>query len=199
MSVKRLDTAITQLFSSESKRHLIQAVLDGEIEQGQKYRIGELADSIGKSKNSIRPLIETGPTRIGDLVLFGVFEPTHEPTQQPNIPHYRVRDDSPVVELLEQWDGYPLFDLFHTSGSQDLVSFFLLEGDGDAWSFNQIQNNAPITYHSCRKYMDMLVESGLVTTEEGTRTTRYRLDTDSEMWQFLAQLNTAIMDIADEY
>jgi len=192
-----LTIAVTQLFETETQRRLIDCAI-AEFDRNRWYRTGELAEAIDKSRNSVTSVVHSSRGTVRPLVRFGIFEPKHEITQEPNIPHYRIAD-SEVVELLDSWDGYPLTDLFQYSGAQDLVSFFVLEGPDTEWSYNQIQQNSPIGYQACSKHMETLVDAGLVTEHETPRGSKYQLDTDSKLYGFLGQLNNAIMSYAEQY
>lgn len=195
MSVQ-LKTAVTQLFETETQRRIINHALS---EMGDEYvRTGSIAEAIGKSRNAVADVVQPREGVIGPMIRFGILEPKHNPMKMPNIPHYK-RADSRVIDLLEGWDGMDLTELFGTTTAQQLTVWFLFEGADEAWSVNQIRHEGPFGFTAVKENIGLLVESGLLTEEETARTTVYRLDTDSEIYQFLGELNSAIMDSADSF
>jgi len=191
-----LKTAVTQLFETETQRRLIEYALT-EMDD-RYYQTGELAEAVGKSRNAVTNVIQPREGVIGPMIRFGVMEPKHNPMNMPNIPHYK-KADSAVMSLLKQWDGHSLINLFETTTRQKLVSFFLFEGPDEAYSVNQIRQKGPFGFKAVKENIGVLVEAGILTTEERPRTTAYRLDTDSEIYQFLGELNGAIMQSAESF
>lgn len=192
-----LRMAVTQLFETETQRHIIDYALN-TINDEQWYRTGTIADDVGKSRNAVTDVIQRKEGVIGPMIRFGVVEPKHNVMNMPNIPHYR-KADSPVIDLLEQWNGVSLTELFATTTAQQLFAFFALEGSDEAYSVNQIRHIGPFGFNAVKQNIELLVDCGLVTEEDKPRTTAYRLDTDSEIYQFLGELNAAIMESAESY
>jgi len=192
-----LKTAVTQLFETETQRRLIEYALR-EMDDDRYYQSGKLAEAVGKSRNAVTNVIQPREGVIGPMIRFGVVEPKHNPMNMPNIPHYK-KANTAVVDLLEQWDGYSLIELFETTTRQKLVSFFLFEGPDEAYSVNQIRHEGPFGFKAVKENIDVLVKAGILTTEDRPRTTAYRLNTDSELYTFLGELNGAIMDVAESF
>jgi len=190
-------TPLTQLFETETQRRLIEYALT-EMDDDRYYQTGELADVINKKRNSVAHVIQRREGVIGPMIRFGVIEPKHNPMNMPNIPHYK-KANSAVMGLLEQWDGYPLCDLFKTTVRQKLVSFFVNKGPDEAYSVNQIRHEGPFGFKSVKENIGVLVEVGILTTEDRPRTTAYRLDVDSDIYQFLGELNNAVVESAESF
>lgn len=192
--------AVTQLFKTEAQQRIIDYATDEMYENSDRwYRTGEIADAVGKSRNAVSDVIQPKEGVIGPLIQFGIIEPKHNPMNMPNIPMYGVADTA-VVDLLREWDadgGYDLGELFKFSGAQELVGFFLMEGPVQAWSVNQIRHEMGSSFEMVSRHIDTLVDSGLVVEVDDPRTTKYQLDTNSEIYQFLGELNNAVLDVAE--
>jgi len=191
------EIAILQLFKTGTQRRIIEYALY-EMDDKQWYRTGEISAKIDITHNVVADAIQPKEGFIGPMIRFGVIEPKHNPMTMPNIPHYRPAD-TVVMDLLSSWDGYPLTELFESEMAQKLVPFFLFRGDNKAWSVNQIRHEGSFSFSPVANQIGLLVECNLLTTEEKPRTTAYRLNTDSEIYQFFGQLNDAVLDVAEEH
>jgi len=182
------------LFRNATRRNALQFILE-TMGDDEWYQTRDFIDGLNTSRESVSKELQHGK---GPLIVFGIVDPKHDPMEDtPNIAFYR-RADSPVIDALRDWDGYDLFDLLGTTGSQRLVTFFLTSASpSESYSINNIRQDTPISYDSATKYMERLVDAGLVVTEEGTRTTRYRVDRDSPIYQFLLELNNTLVDTYD--
>jgi len=191
------EIAVTQLFKTETQQRVIDYAIT-EMQSDRWYQTGQIAEEVGKSRNAVADVIQPREGVIGPLIQFGVIEAKHNPMNMPNIPQYTVADTL-VVDLLRAWDGYNLSDLFEYSGAQELVAFFVLEGDDTAWSANQIRHEMGASFEMVKRHIGTLVDAGLVIEEETPRTTAYRLDTGSDIYQFLGRLNNAVLDVAESF
>lgn len=197
-SGKELKTAVTQLFETETQRDCIEAALN-ELNPDKWYRTGEITDKTDSSKNSVRRALGGRPTeRTGPLIRFGVFEPKHQVTSEPNIPLYGVAASS-VMTLLREWDGFSLTELFEYPTTRKLTNFFLIKPSSTDWTKNAIRHNSTMGFDAVDEHINTVMKSGLLNTRAGTRTTEYLIDTDSEIYQFLADLNSSIMTRAGQY
>jgi DNA-binding transcriptional ArsR family regulator len=179
---------VIQLFDSKSSRQLLRFAIN-HIDDDERYRTGEIAESAGVSRESVR-------THMDRLIAFGVFE-TENPDA--NIPYHTVAD-SAVMDLIGSWDGYPLLDLFEYSGSLSIVEFFLTRADPEEsyskWSLYSKHDVAKD--QTLSKHLPTVVESGLIETVEGERGKKYTLDEDSEMYTLLYELNEALYETYHE-
>ena len=186
---------VIDVFRGASRRTLIEYALS-EMEDTY-VRTGEIEVDVDIARKTLTNQLYGRDTAdsIGPLVLFGIVDPKHDPTEEePNIPYYTLAD-TPVVDLLQSWDGYPLLELFDTSGAQKLVTFFLTEADpATFYSVTQLRQQESLGYDAASKYIDRLVDSGLVTTKDTARTTKYRVDTNSEIYAYLRELNNAVVE-----
>jgi DNA-binding transcriptional ArsR family regulator len=142
---------------------------------------------------------ETITTEDLNLIEAGILDTKHElGSEPPNIPHYRV-SDSPVMALLRSWDGVPLTELLDTQGARKLVSYLLTDADPQrAYSINDFRSDTPLGWKVVSSHIDELVEVGLVEEVEGPRSTRYRVDRDSALYQFFHQLNETLVETAEQ-
>jgi len=174
------ELAVIVLFSDKPRREVIDYFLtdvgDGWVSKG------EIDDNVDVSGEAVR-------TKIEPFMKYGVIEVRNSDA---NIPHYRLAETA-VTDILRTWDGYPLVDLFEFRGAQKLVRFFLTEADPTKpYSFSSIDRDGSVGYHAASNNMETLVDAGLVEEVEGTRSTEYRLDNGSAMYQCLVELNDAV-------
>lgn len=173
---------VVELFADSTRRQIIDFALDSDPDEW--YRTGEITDHTDVSRESVRKALPP-------LVAYGILD-VRDP--EANIPHYRVAE-TPVVDLLHEWTGYPLLELFHFTGAQKLVTFFLARADPDeSYSQNAIQQQSPVGYDAVANHVDTLVDAGLVDAVDGTRSTEYRLDPESDIYAYLRTLNETIYE-----
>jgi hypothetical protein len=174
-----------ELSKDQTRRELLNFALT-TMEDDTWYRKGEIVDSIAVGHESVRQ-------KIGSLTDFGILV---EKNSGAPIPHYR-RANTDVVELLQDWDGYPLTELFQ--GSQDIIWFFIHQADSEkSYSQNEINQLSEAGDTAIRNNIDSLVSAGLITTVEGTRGTEYSLSNDAELQDFLLELNNRLYQQAQE-
>lgn len=190
------EIAVTQLFKTETQRDVIEWGL-AEAESDRWYKVRDIADAVGKSKAMMNKLVQQNEGDIGPLLRFGILEPKHIIGNMPNIPHYRIAD-SPVMDLLaEHTNDLELTELFGTTGAQRLVGFFLMDAGDRQLSKNKIRHEMGGGFETVANNIDRLVDSGLIVEVEGARGTEYTLDTDSDVYAVLGQLNNAVLDVAN--
>jgi hypothetical protein len=174
-----------ELSKDQTRRELLNFALT-TMEDDTWYRKGEIVDSIAVGHESVRQ-------KISSLTDFGILV---EKNSGAPIPHYR-RANTDVVELLQDWDGYPLTELFQ--GSQDIIWFFIHQADSEkSYSQNEINQLSEAGDTAIRNNIDSLVSAGLITTVEGTRGTEYSLSNDAELQDFLLELNNRLYQQAQE-
>jgi predicted transcriptional regulator len=188
---------VIELFRSNTRRKLIEFALTEMDDQQVQTR--ELIEGTDLSRKSVTSQLHGERAGNGPLILFGVLDPNHDPIEDdPNIAFFTLAD-TPVTQLLAEWDGYPLVELFGTSGAQKLVRFFIMEADPDEYySVTDLREQDSLGYEAATNYIEWLVEAGLAETTETARTTKYRVDTDSELYTFLRRLNDALVDTYNE-
>jgi len=188
---------VIELFRSNTRRALIEFALTEMADESMQTR--ELIDGIDFSRKSVTAQLHGKQAGNGPLVLFGILDPNHDPIEDdPNITFFTLADTS-VTQLVADWDGYPLTELFSTSGAQKLVRFFIMDANPDEYySVTQLRSRDNLGYEAATNYIDWLVDAGLVETTETARATKYRVDTDSELYIFLRRLNDALVDTYNE-
>jgi DNA-binding transcriptional ArsR family regulator len=172
------DLPVIELYKDTTRREILQYALD-ELNTDDWVRVGVITDNISVGRESVRK-------KIGSLVAFGVLD-VKDPDV--NIPHYRLADTQ-VVDVIRGWDGYPLGDLFKTTGRQRIARFFLTKArPSESYSMNAISNESGVKNSTVSNHIDTLVDSGLVDAVEGSRGTEYTLNEDSDLNQYLRELN----------
>lgn len=177
----REDLPVIELFRDKARRQILTYFLH-DVGHDQWVTKGEINDNVDVSRESVRQKLDA-------LVLYGVAE-VKDPNA--NIPHYRLAT-TPVVEILLEWDGYPLAELLHFTGAQKLVRFFLTQAQSDqSYSYSAIQRKSDVGYQAASEHMDLLIEAGLVTEVDGVRSTEYMVDQSSDIYETLVELNEAV-------
>jgi DNA-binding transcriptional ArsR family regulator len=189
MSSKVESLPVVACFKNEGKRALVrQALAWRRDDETHRHRSGEIAEATGVSRESVR-------RRMPELLAFGIYE--GDPDAQ--IPHYAPAD-TPVMDLLASWDGYPIDELFAATGRQRLVQHFLTGTDPEeSYSLNKIAERSGINFRTVRDHIDVLVEVGMVEEVEGSRGTEYSLEPEAEVVAFLGELNEAIYEYHSDY
>lgn len=172
---------VIELFRTETRREIVRYVVT-EVHH-DPFRQADIANQINVSCESLRqhrrPLEELG-------ILYCLTD------EQKPIPHYRPADTD-VVRLLRAGPLGALITLFETSGSRELVDFFLTTADpGISYSLNQIGEKGGPQYQGASNNIPHLVDTRLVTEVDGPRATEYRVNTDSDTYRFLVRLNNTI-------
>lgn len=179
---------VLELLRPPSRRQITGFAL-GEM-RDDWHQPAEITDGIDVSGETLRKQADV-------LVEFGVLDLKSQDAQ---IPHYRLAD-SPVVSLLDSWNGHELYDLFkgknrdkkQGNGPRKLVEFFLTQADPDeSYSYNRVDEESGINYRTVSGHMSTLVDAGLVVEVEGKQDTEYQLDADSAIYEFLFELNEKI-------
>ena len=111
-----------------------------------------------------------------------------------NIPHYRPAETD-VVRSLRMWGLETPLVLFETRGSRKLVEFFLVTADPNrSYSINGIQREGGPGRDAVANNIDDLVNAGLVSEVDGSRGTEYLLDSESETYNHIQNLNRVIAE-----
>lgn len=175
---------LSELFGGDARRMLLQyAIQHPERDWTQK---GDIVDETGVSSAAAR---ENFPP----LVRYGVYD-VRDPDAK--FPHYRPADTD-VFAALVSWhrnDGYPLVELFGTSGRQDLVEFFLDHADDESYSKTRLSEDGGIHHQAVRDNIDDLVDAGVVREVDGKRGTEYALAEDNDIVAFLYTLNGLLVE-----
>lgn len=193
MATKEYPLPVVELFNTDTRRDVIDWILS-QTDTDESHRLGDLVDPVGKSRESLRKEIGArsvgGEARTPPAIAFGLLD-VHDPTA--DIPHYTVAD-SPVISLLDDWDGYPLTELFGLTSRQRLVGFYLDTADPtESYSMTGLSKESPVGYEGVRDNIDILVAAGLVREVKGKRGTEYQVATDSEIYAYLRELNEAVV------
>jgi len=177
-------------YGGDGRERLVEAALDGTFDSEKWYRTGTIADMAGVSEESVRRHVSRPDEKPPVLTEFGIYVVKDRDVVAP---HYTV-GDTEVIELCQSWDG-PV-ELVELLGGKtgELVEWFILQSDHETgYSLKAIEDGSGLNYRTVEKYIETLVESGLVTDEESSGWDRYQLDIDSETYDFLATLEDAIM------
>jgi predicted transcriptional regulator len=176
-------------FKNEGKQTLIRQALAWRAEEKTHcHRSGEIAEATGISSESVN-------RRIPELLTLGIYD--GNPNAQ--IPYYAPADTD-VMDLLASWDGYPIDELFATSGRQRLIQHFLTgTHPAKSYSKNKIGERSGLNFRTIRDHIDVLVEVGMVEEVDGPRGTEYSLRPNAEIVQFLSELNETIYEYHRDY
>lgn len=181
------DLPVIELYKDTTRREILQYALT-ELDTEDWVRVGKITENISVGRESVRQ-------KIGSLVAFGVLD-VKDPDV--NIPHYRLADTQ-VIEVIREWGGYPLGDLFKTTGRQRIARFFLTKArPSESYSMNAISNESGVKNSTVSSHIDTLVDSGLVDAVEGSRGTEYTLNADGDLNQYLRELNELLYETYQE-
>jgi len=195
MMSEPLPKPLIELVKKPSCRAVIEAT--GQMDHEEWYETSEVCDMAGISKESFRK-------GKGPLLMFGILDTRNEdgervrglPTEDewPKYPHYTLAD-SQLRELIASWDQYPLVNLFASKARQQLVEWFVTVADSTkTYTKSAIQDEADMGYQGVANNLDTLHESGLIVVDESGRYPTYGVDTDSEIYENLRELNNAAYD-----
>lgn len=172
---------VIELFADKTRCEIITYALT-EMPTDEWVQYGTIVDNTTVGRESVRLNIDV-------VVAFGVLDVKN---QDAPIRHYQLAD-TPVVDMLQSWSGFDLTELFAYSGRKKLVDFLLTRADPDeSYSQNAIARNSAAGNTSVSDHIDTVVASGLAREVEGSRGTEYQPARDSEIYDFLAELNEVL-------
>jgi DNA-binding transcriptional ArsR family regulator len=185
-------TPLTQLYSSHGKRLLVNFFLTDADDEGS-YRMQDIADEIGLSRESVRTAAYSHDER-RHLQAFGVIDVVEK-----GITKQLQLADTPAVEALHAYDQYPLSELLKEPGKRSLVEFFLAESDPEqAYIYAELQRGADVQYETVDKHLPVLIEAGLVRTVEIDEKTHYTVDPAHPITDALIEINEALYETYTE-
>lgn len=185
------------LADSRTKRQLLDALLDPDTERCGRTttQFAEL-DGVDSSNEPIRRAIR-------DFVPMGVLTPSNWDKANTPIPHYELAD-TPVVETLQAMDLERYLVAMTPDSRRKLIKWVLLEADAEhAYSKNEMGKATTVSNRALSEHVDGsddgcdLVSLGLFETTEGTRSTRFVPNRESEFANRLITLNEAIATVSE--
>lgn len=176
--------AVTELFAAQTRRKLLVVFFNNPDEW---FRKADLTEEIDASGESIR-------MNLGELLKFGIITVRDDTAR---IKHYQLADSDPVALIEETVDMELLCELFAFTARQELVSFFIDQTEPDEWFTRyKLNDELGINYETLKKHLPVLVELGLLETQDGSRSTEYQLR-DGPVAVILYELNEALAETYD--
>jgi len=188
MSFDQLDDPLPrELVGVESRRIITEFFLENPDEYHRKK---DIADAIDRSVTNVTDSLGSG-SRPGPLVLMGVAD-VSDP--EGAMPRYTLAD-TPVVEFLKDYDGYPLGNLFKTRATVKLTKFWVLVAEPDeVYTPNKIQNMTNISHRGFHSNIETFLEAGMIEKEEFTQRTEYSLIVPNTTYEALVELDQLIYE-----
>ncbi len=176
--------AVTELFAAQTRRKLLVVFFNNPNEW---FRKADLTDEIDASGESIR-------MNLSELLKFGIIEVRDDAAR---IKHYQLASTPPVEEIQRVGEIELFCELFAFTARQELVTFFLDQCEPDEWFTRyKLNEELGINYETLKKHLPVLVELGLLETQDGSRSTEYRLS-DGPVAVILYRVNEAIAETYD--
>lgn len=188
---------VMDILATPSRQDVVEFAVIG-ADPDEAYTQGDIAEHIDRPQESVRKQLVTenaaAEDRRGPLLLFGVWDCNDLDAK---FRHYQVADTD-VVQHLQDVNFSGLRQLLETTGRQQLVTFFLEDDGGDAYSKAAVERNSECSYQSVDDHIDVLVAFDVVTTTEGPRGTKYQRNDDSEWLEYISVLNTLLYETYTE-
>ena len=145
----------------------------------------DIADSIDYSRQRIHDALGSG-NNPGPLVAFGIAEISDREAEMPRF----KRKDSPPMEFLQNYEGYPLADFFETSATEKLTMWIIESATVDtSYSQAALIREADISYSAFKNNIDRYIDAAIIeTTENGSRT-EYQINENNDVIPAIIQLN----------
>jgi len=175
---------IFELYRTDARLAIIDFFIN-EANRDETYRMGELVEQIDFSRESLLKSLysRNGPEQ---LVLLGVVDIEDLGAQ---IPHYSTAD-TPVVDFLTEYDGYPLEKLCGNPSVREPTHFFLDQAKiGKAYNGSKIQEVTELGHYAFKDHIDRLVESSIIVENDDEWYTQYQFNQDSDVFEDIETLN----------
>ena len=188
MSFDQLDDPLPrELVGVESRQIITEFFLENPDEYHRKK---DIADAIDRSVTNVTDSLGSG-SRPGPLVLMGVAD-VSDP--EGAMPRYTLAD-TPVVEFLKDYDGYPLGNLFKTRATVKLTKFWTLVAEPEeTYTLNKIRNITGMSHRGLKSNIDTFIEAGMIDKEEFTQKTEYSLIVPNMTYEALVELDQLIYE-----
>jgi hypothetical protein len=173
---------VIELYNGSVRRDMVDWTI-AHADSDEWVPKGDIVDDLDCAGESVRKSLPV-------LIQFGLLD-VNDPDVQ--IKHYRPANTD-VMDILTEWDGYPLTDLLEYTATQNLVEFFLDRADpSESYTKTALQDQSDAGYQGINNHLDTLVEAGVVEEVEGNRSTEYQLNRDAEIVKTLYELNEALL------
>lgn len=187
MSQTQQALPIYRLFRKSTTKRIMDFFLEHPDEW---FRKTDLQDTVSMNHESIRQNLGSGD-HPGLLEDYGVVKRS---AWDVNMPRYKLRE-SPVVDFLEEYDGYPFRKFFTSQARRDVFMFFMREAnDGQLFTRNAVSETTATNYDVVEEVMNQLAEAGTLEKNDKGYSVEYQYVPDNELEQSIVRFNNIIYD-----
>jgi hypothetical protein len=177
-----IDTHLTQLFGTKTRREIIKFVLKNIDQEG--FSMKDITNSVDTSREAARQELYEEPPWMRE---YGIVE---VPNPDANIPRIDPSENK-ITKILQSWEGYPLDELLKTRGKQRLAEFLLFDIDVDRWYLqSEIIDESDAGYKAVANNLPEFVDAGVVERRSGSRGQEYRVDLNAPIRSVLLEIET---------
>ena len=187
---------IYQLFRKQTTQQLMDYFM--EHPDGW-FRKSEIQEKVGMNHESVRQNLGSGK-HPGILENYGIIERS---AWDVNMPRYKLTD-SPVIDFLKEYDGYPFRQFFETDARRRVFMFFIREQhNGKTFTRNGVSETTNTNYEVVEDVIEQLAEAGALESEDTGYSIEYEYVPDNQLEQDVITFNNIIYDtfheITDNY
>lgn len=182
---------IYQLFRKQTSQELIDFFMEHPDEW---FRKSDIQEDVGMNHESVRQNLGSGK-HPGILENYGIIERS---AWDVNMPRYKLTE-SPVIDFLHEYDGYPFQQFFQTDARRRVFMYFIRERHNEeTFTRNAVSENTDTNYEVVEDVMEQLKEAGAFKREDTGHAVKYEYIPDNQLEQDVITFNNIIYDTFHE-
>lgn len=174
MSSQRFPLPVVEAFATQTRRAIVAYLVDHAQADGsagrerQWHTLGAIKDETGLSREALRTELSVS-NQVKYLLELGLVA-VRDPDAQ--IRHYQLAK-TPPSQFIYEYDHFldVLLELCDSTARQELLTHFL--DTEETYTRYALHEELGMSYEALRNHLDMLVEMGIIDSEEGSRSEEY--------------------------